>query len=122
MHKNFFNIIGKGADVMDKTMMAFCGTYCGVCEWKDKMNCRGCQECQSNVFWGKCDKAECCIERGFEHCGHCPDIPCQKLLDLFNDPEHGDKGARLSNLKNWKNGNYVYEELGNTAQEQAKNL
>jgi len=22
------------------------------------------------------------------------------LLDQFNDPEHGDQGARLSNLKN----------------------
>ena len=107
---------------MDKNMMAFCGTYCGVCEWKDKMNCKGCQECQSNVFWGQCDKAKCCIERGFEHCGYCPDMPCQKLLDLFNDPEHGDNGVRLNNLKNWTNGNYVYEKLGNLAQEEAKNL
>ena len=107
---------------MDKNMIAFCGTYCGVCEWKNKMNCKGCQECQSHVFWGQCDKAKCCIEKGYEHCGYCLDMPCQKLLDLFNDAEHGDKGARLTNLKNWANSNYVYEKLGNLAQEQAKNL
>lgn len=103
-------------------MIAFCGTYCGVCEWKDKVDCKGCQECQSNVFWGQCDKAKCCIDKGFEHCGHCPEMPCQLLLDLFNDPEHGDNGARLNNLKNWADGKYEYEKLGNPAQEEAKKI
>jgi len=60
--------------------------------------------------------------RGFEHCGLCPDLPCQKLLDLFADPEHGDKGARMSNLRNWAGGKDIYERLGNLAQEQAKNM
>ena len=107
---------------MDSKMMAFCGAYCGVCEWKDKMNCNGCQECQSNVFWGQCDKAKCCIDKGFEHCGYCPEMPCQMLLELFNDPEHGDKGVRVSNLKNWANGKYEFKKLGNIAQEQAEKL
>lgn len=71
---------------------------------------------------GECDKAKCCIEKNFEHCGECGAMPCQKLRELFDDPEHGDMGARLCNLQNWKNGNYVYEKLGNAAQEQAKNL
>lgn len=107
---------------MDKKMIAFCGAYCAVCEWKDKTGCQGCKKCQSNVFWGQCDKAKCCIDKGFEHCGHCPEMPCQKLLDLFNDPEHGDKGVRQNNLKNWANDKFEYEELGNLAQEQAKKI
>ena len=45
-----------------------------------------------------------------------------KLRDLFDDPEHGDHGARLRNLKNWKDGICTYEKLGNAAQEKAKNL
>ena len=61
-------------------------------------------------------------EKGLEHCGECPDMPCQKLRELFDDPEHGDSGARLRNLNNWKAGNYVYERLNNAAQEKAKKL
>ena len=105
---------------MDKKMMAYCGTYCGICEWKDKVDCKGCQACQSQMFWGQCDKAACCIEKGLEHCGHCPQMPCQKLLALFSDPEHGDKGVRLRNLRNWANDEYEYEKLDNLAQEHAK--
>ena len=107
---------------MEKSMLAFCGTYCGVCEWKDKVGCKGCKASAGAMFWGECDKAKCCIDKGFEHCGECADMPCEKLRELFDDPEHGDKGARLHNLQNWKNGNYDYEKLGNAAQEQAKKL
>ncbi len=107
---------------MDQKMIAFCGTYCGVCEWKDKIGCKGCKASGGVMFWGECDKAKCCLEKGLEHCGACPDMPCQKLQELFDDPEHGDRGARLRNLKNWKNGNYVYETLDNAAQEKAKEM
>lgn len=107
---------------MDRTMIAYCGSYCGACEWKDKIGCPGCKACQGNVFWGECDKAKCCIEKGFCHCGECPELPCEKLRGLFDDPEHGDKGVRLRNLKNWASGNHTYEKLGNAAQEQAKEL
>jgi len=91
--------------------MAMCGTYCGVCQWKDRCNCGGCQACRGSMFWGECDIAKCCISKGYAHCGFCPDMPCQKLLDLFADPEHGDHGARINNLRNWANGNYVFEKL-----------
>ena len=62
------------------------------------------------------------IEKGYEHCGQCADMPCDMLKDLFGDPEHGDGGARLRNLQNWNNENYIYEKLGNIAQEEAKKL
>ncbi len=107
---------------MDKELIAYCGAYCGVCEWKDKVGCKGCKANGGVMFWGECDKAKCCIEKNIEHCGECENMPCQKLQDLFDDDEHGDKGTRLRNLQNWKSGNYVYEKLGNVAQEQAKNL
>jgi len=96
---------------MDKAMMGMCGTYCGVCEWKEQTGCAGCQACQGDMFYGKCAMAKCCIEKGYEHCGYCPDLPCQKLSDLFNDTEHGDNGARLHNLENWANGLYEFKKL-----------
>ena len=107
---------------MDRNMIAYCGAYCGVCEWKDKIGCKGCKANAGPMFWGECDKACCCIEKGFAHCGECPDLPCQKLQELFDDPEHGDRGVRLRNLMHWKAGDSVYEELGNAAQEKAKGL
>ena len=107
---------------MDRNMIAYCVAYCGVCEWKDKIGCKGCKANAGTMFWGQCDKACCCIEKGFAHCGECPDLPCQKLQELFDDPEHGDRGVRLRNLMHWKAGDSVYEELGNAAQEKAKGL
>lgn len=105
---------------MDKSMIAFCGTYCGVYEWKEKVGCKGCKASAGEMFWDECDKAKCCMEKGFEHCGQCAEMPCTKLKLLFGNPEHGDGGARLRNLQNWNNGNYVYEKLRNVAQERAK--
>lgn len=106
--------------MINKKMIGFCGTYCGVCEWKDKIGCKGCKANRGIMFWGECDKAKCCMGKELEHCGECSDMPCQKLRDLFDDSEHGDRGARLRNLRNWKNGNDTYEKLGNAAQEKAK--
>lgn len=56
------------------------------------------------------------------HCGECVDVSWVELKLLFDDPEHGDKGVRLRNLLNWKSGKYVYEKLGNVAQEKAKDM
>lgn len=107
---------------MDKSMIAYCGTYCGVCEWKEKVGCKGCKASAGEMFWGECDKAKCCIAKGLDHCCQCAEMPCIKLKLLFGDPEHGDGGARLRNLQNWNEGNFVYEKLGNKAQEDAKKL
>ncbi len=96
---------------MDHSLKAMCGAYCGICEWKEKTGCGGCKTSAAQMFWGECDKAKCCLEKGYEHCGMCPDVPCQKLLDLFADPEHGDAGARLRNMKSWADGQSTYEKL-----------
>lgn len=109
---------------MDKEMIAYCGTYCGACKWREKTGCKGCKANAGVMFWGECDKAKCCIEKGYEHCGECPELPCEKIQALIDDPEHGDNGrdVRLRNLRNWKAGNYVFCELENAAQEQAGNM
>lgn len=80
-----YNKIGRNFIVIDKLLIAYCGTYCGACEWKDKMGCKGCKANAGNMFWGECDKAKCCMEKGFEHCGQCAEMPCTKLKVLFGD-------------------------------------
>lgn len=89
---------------MKADMMAYCGTYCETCDWKEKMNCKGCKAHASEVFWGTCKIAACAMEKGLSHCGECDDVPCEKLEDAYKDPEHGDNGERLTNLKMWANG------------------
>ena len=88
----------------DKKLMSYCGTY-GLCDWKDKI-----EKGEAKISDINCDKAKCCVEKGYEHCGFCPELPCQMLLDMYSHPEWGDDGSRLANLKNWAVGNYVYEQ------------
>jgi len=89
---------------MRKDMMAYCGTYCETCDWKEKMNCKGCKAHAGEVFWGKCAMASCAIKRKLNHCGECTELPCDKLESAYNDPEHGDNGERLTNLRMWSEG------------------
>jgi hypothetical protein len=96
---------------MDKNMIAMCGAYCGGCEWIAKTNCPGCLAAKGKVFWGECQMAKCCLDKGFAHCGECPDLPCDVLQGAFDNPEHGDQGERLLNLKAWARGEDTYLEL-----------
>jgi len=88
---------------MKKEMMAYCGTYCETCEWKEKTNCKGCKANAGDMFWGECKVAKCAIEKELNHCGECDRLPCVHLLTAFSDPEHGDNGERLINLTKWAN-------------------
>lgn len=96
---------------MNKQMIGMCGAYCEDCGWREKTNCPGCQACKGNMFWGQCSIAKCSIESGISHCGHCLKLPCDKLQEAFDNPEHGDNGERLINLKNWARGKDEYVKL-----------
>ena len=96
---------------MDRSQMAYCGSYCGDCTWKAKTGCNGCQAAQGNMFYGECSVAKCAISKGFEHCGVCPALPCDTLQAAFDNPEHGDKGERLANLKAWASGEDSYTKV-----------
>ncbi len=89
---------------MDTNMMAHCGTYCTTCEWKEKMNCKGCKMHASDVFWGSCKIASCAIKKNLSHCGECELLPCEMLISAHNTEGHSDNGERLTNLKKWANG------------------
>ena len=97
---------------MDREQIGMCGAYCGVCEWKEKTNCPGCQARKGEMFWGRCAVAMCCLRKGLAHCGLCPDLPCDALQEFFDDPEHGDKGERIANLKAWAKGEETFIAIG----------
>ena len=96
---------------MDKEQIAMCGAYCGACDWKEKTNCPGCKANKGEMFWGRCAVATCCLEKELAHCGLCPELPCSTLQEFFDNPEHGDNGQRLANLKAWARGEDTFLKL-----------
>jgi Protein of unknown function (DUF3795) len=79
--------------------MAYCGLDCGTCEHREKTGCPGCRAAAGTMFWGECDLAMCCIDKGIEHCAQCDDFPCPHLMAYSYATEHGDNGRRIENLR-----------------------
>lgn len=86
---------------MDETMFARCGTYCAECKVGQSKGCPGCVKAGGKIFWGTCQLAQCCTSKDFQHCGQCPDMPCEMLKDYSFDKTHGDDGRRIDNLRAW---------------------
>ena len=79
-----------------------CGLRCSECNPKENwgVECPGCINME-NPFWGVCDVKNCCEAKGFDNCGRCEDLPCEDLVAMTADPEHGCGGARIENCKTW---------------------
>ncbi len=67
-----------------RRLAAICGLYCGTCESceiEQAGTCRACAYQLGLAVGGECLLFHCCVvERGLEHCGLCPDFPCQLFL------------------------------------------
>ena len=82
----------------DIALTAPCGLYCGDCEHLvDK--CRGCGSVAGKPFWAEQYGVEVCPLYGcsvnnkqLEHCGLCPDFPCETFNSL-RDPSLSDEEA-----------------------------
>lgn len=78
---------------------ASCGIDCSLCEYRGKMNCPGCHAVGGKPFWGVCPIAACTAGKGHLHCGYCAEFVCPALHRFAYDPEHGDDGKRIANLR-----------------------
>lgn len=80
-----------------------CGLKCEGCEYVQSCGCGGCIATMGKPFHGDCPVAQCCQNKGFTHCGQCPDLPCDLLTQYSCDPEHGDNpaGARIERCRKW---------------------
>jgi general stress protein 26 len=88
------------------TVQSRCGLLCKWCKYKEPMNCPGCIALNGKASWSDdyCDVSKCCIDKGYAHCGECPDMPCENLKGLsYGNDEHNDKpeGARIEACKAW---------------------
>ena len=77
-----------------------CGLCCLDCSEYEK-SCKGktCFEQKGEMFWGKCDLFECCVnKRRLKHCGLCDAFPC-KLFISHNDPSLSKEEAKKENKR-----------------------
>ena len=88
------------------TVQSRCGLLCKWCKYKEPMNCPGCIALNGKASWSDdyCDVSKCCVDKGYAHCGECPDMPCENLKGLsYGNDEHNDKpeGARIEVCRAW---------------------
>jgi hypothetical protein len=68
-------------DCLRRRLAAICGRYCGTCTAYEDGSCCGCGYQLGQTCRGECPLFQCCIiDRGLEHCGLCPDFPCQVFV------------------------------------------
>lgn len=78
-----------------------CGIECSKCEFKNSMGCIGCLNIDK-PFWGdKCPVKSCVEEKQFDHCGECPEFPCDLAKSFAFDEKQGDNGKRLDQRRCW---------------------
>ena len=75
----------------DNNLATVCGLDCGDCEHLGT-RCEGCANEKGRPFWTSvigidiCPLYDCCInKKKLEHCGLCPELPCEIFLTL-KDP------------------------------------
>ena len=53
-----------------------CGVGCNSCERKEAVHCQGCLLMDAPFWGGECAIKACCEGKALDHCGVCPDFPC----------------------------------------------
>lgn len=69
-----------------------CGDWCGKCPHFP----HECAGCSSKA--GECRFPRCLAGRGLEHCGLCPQFPCQDLISFVPD-DRLPKGYHIDSLR-----------------------
>lgn len=77
-----------------------CGVPCNSCDRKEAVHCKGCLHMDKPFWGGDCAVKTCCESKKLDHCGVCPDFPCDMLahmgIEKGFDPE-----PKLANCRKW---------------------
>jgi hypothetical protein len=49
----------------------YCGKNCEACEYREKLQCKGCKNGPGRELYGDCDVASCCREHSLKQCAEC---------------------------------------------------
>jgi hypothetical protein len=97
----------------DKSLVAFCGLYCGACRSYLKGKCAGCKE-NFKATW--CQVRQCCIENDYLSCADCTTmspIECKKfnnfLSKVIGFVLRSDRVACIKRIKETGYGGFAVE-------------
>ncbi|MCK9617710.1 MAG: DUF3795 domain-containing protein [Lentimicrobiaceae bacterium] len=90
--------------VKDKSLVAFCGLYCGACKKYLTDKCPGCIE---NDKAGWCSVRSCCMNNGYNSCADCREytnaMDCKKfnnfISKIFGFLFNSDRNACIETIK-----------------------
>ena len=77
-----------------------CGICCNSCEGKDEANCKGCLNMKTPFWGGECPVKSCCEKKRLDHCGQCPDFPCEELTNMGKE-EGYSSAAKIEQCRKW---------------------
>lgn len=77
-----------------------CGVPCNSCERKEDVHCQGCLQMDKPFWGGDCAVKACCESKSLDHCGVCPDFPCDRLAHMGTE-EGFDPEPKLTNCRKW---------------------
>lgn len=77
-----------------------CGILCGECQGREEVHCKGCRNMEKPFWGGECGVKSCCEAKGRNHCGECPDFPCEMLAAMGTDQGY-DPAPRLAKCREW---------------------
>jgi hypothetical protein len=117
-------------------LLGVCGLYCGACyhyraslaEGRhllekavgrgQSMEGFGCRGCRSRILYShpgcsQCAIRACAEDRGFVHCGLCPELPCDRLRAFQGDGRihHRDVLAHLEELRAHGSDRWLVEQV-----------
>jgi hypothetical protein len=117
-------------------LIAYCGLYCGACSFKlavdendrahvlslpdryekakqaELETCPGCRNEVVAANGDPCKTRACARARAFDHCGVCPDFPCDALSAFAGDgvPHHGQTLENLRRIRDVGTASWLSEQ------------
>ncbi|MDO5603069.1 MAG: DUF3795 domain-containing protein [Oscillospiraceae bacterium] len=77
-----------------------CGICCEQCEGREEAHCSGCLQMEKAFWGGDCPVKSCCEAKGLDHCGLCPQFPCEVVSGMGKDQGY-DPAPRLAQCRKW---------------------
>lgn len=76
-----------------------CGAYCKTCRAFTDRSCRGCKlgydSGGRDISKAKCKMKVCCMEKGYDTCVDCPELPSCLIINEF----YGKKGHKYTKYR-----------------------
>lgn len=106
---------------MNEERIAYCGLWCDACSVYvasqynqdrlqviadkmkvsvEEMHCNGCKADTISMHCRNCNIKACCLEKGFQSCAECKDVPCDILKEFQPKmPHRAELFKSLDNLE-----------------------